>query len=356
MTLTVGSLFSGIGGFDIAAESLGWRTSWFVEWDAACRFWLAEHFPNRPIYGDITEVDFTAVEPVDVLCGGFPCPPVSAAGKRLGKRDPRWLWPHFERAVRDLRPRYVAIENVPGLLSTRDDEFGQPLMGTVLGDLAALGYDAEWQVLSAADVGSPQGRERVWIVAYPDSGRREQPDAQFGRDEKSGAGCVQMGHTASARRAPRPRASSGEIRDSARRPESERRCSSVGDTRSAGQQERVATTVAGRERHLAGERGGLGNTIGIASDEYEPIAVGRSRYTSEPWADGVPVRGLDGTVRVIPRDAAERGPESPLFPVAARLPGVVARHRAIGNAVVPKCVVEGPFAVIVAREAARMAA
>jgi DNA (cytosine-5)-methyltransferase 1 len=138
----------------------------FVEWDASCQHWLGVNFPGVPIHGDITKLDFTELEPVDILCGGFPCQPASAAGKRLGTADDRWLWPHFARAIGAIRPRYVVAENVPGLLSVN----GGRAFAEVLRDLAALGYDAEWDGLSAGDVGSPQERERVWIVAY--AGRR----------------------------------------------------------------------------------------------------------------------------------------------------------------------------------------
>ncbi len=148
--LTIGSLFAGIGGFDLAAEAMGWRTAWFVERDPHCQRWLAEHFPDAPIYGDITQVDFTEVEPVDVLCGGFPCQPSSAAGKRLGTADDRWLWPEFARAIGAIRPRYVVAENVPGLLSVN----GGRAFAEVLRDMAALGYDADWDSLSARRYGA----------------------------------------------------------------------------------------------------------------------------------------------------------------------------------------------------------
>jgi DNA (cytosine-5)-methyltransferase 1 len=154
-----GSLFAGIGGFDLGLERAGMTCAWQVENDPYCNRVLAKHWPNVCRYGDIREIRWDTVEPVDVLCGGFPCQPVSVAGKQLGEADERWLWPEFARAIRDLRPRYVLVENVPGLLVRE--------LGTVLGDLAALGYDAEWTVLRANDCGVPQRRPRVFIVAYP---------------------------------------------------------------------------------------------------------------------------------------------------------------------------------------------
>ena len=157
-----GSLFSGIGGLDLGLERAGWRCRWQVEIDPFCQRVLAKHWPSVPRYGDIRALDLERVEPVDLVCGGFPCQPVSVAGKRLAQADERWLWPEFARVIRALRPRLVLVENVSGLLNRG--------IGDVLGDLAALGYDAEWQCISASDVGAPHLRERVWIVAFRGGG------------------------------------------------------------------------------------------------------------------------------------------------------------------------------------------
>ena len=134
--LTVGSLFSGIGGFDLGLERAGMRVVWQVENDAYCRKVLAKHWPDVPCYEDIHDCGAHNLEEVDVICGGFPCQPVSVAGKQLAQDDERWLWPEFARLVGELRPRHVFVENVPGILVRG--------LGDVLGDLAALGYDAEW--------------------------------------------------------------------------------------------------------------------------------------------------------------------------------------------------------------------
>jgi DNA (cytosine-5)-methyltransferase 1 len=160
----IGSLFAGIGGFDLAASWMGWETAWFSEIDPYASAVLAQHWPGVPNHGDITAIDFRAVEPVDLLCGGFPCQDISNAGKRAGIDGERsGLWSEYARAIGELRPRYVVVENVAALLGRG--------LERVLGDLAALGYDAEWEVLSAADVGAPHLRERLWIVAYPNRGR-----------------------------------------------------------------------------------------------------------------------------------------------------------------------------------------
>lgn len=160
---TFGSLFAGIGGIDLGLERAGWRGRWQVEWDPFCQRVLAKHWPDVQRYGDITTVDWSGVERVDLLAGGFPCQPVSGAGKRKAQSDERWLWPEFLRAIRALRPRLVLVENVTNLLAINDGS----AFGEVVGDLAASGYDAEWDCIPAAALGAPHDRDRVWIVAYP---------------------------------------------------------------------------------------------------------------------------------------------------------------------------------------------
>lgn len=157
--MKVGSLFTGIGGLDLGLERAGMEIRWQVEIDPFCRAVLEKHWPHVPKYGDIREVKGDELETVDLICGGFPCQPVSIAGRRLGEADPRWLWPEFARIVRVVRPKYVLVENVPGLLSRG--------MGNVLGALAEMGYDAEWFVFPAKAVGAAHLRERVFIFAHP---------------------------------------------------------------------------------------------------------------------------------------------------------------------------------------------
>ena len=159
MTLTVGSLFSGIGGIDLGLERAGMTVKWHSEIDPyACRV-LKKHWPTTPNLGNIKDIDWSSVEPVDLIAGGYPCQPFSTAGKRQGEKDERHLWPYFLRAIGELRPRYAFLENVRGHLSMGFDR--------VLGDLAEIGYDAEWQIVSAASVGAPHRRDRIICVAYP---------------------------------------------------------------------------------------------------------------------------------------------------------------------------------------------
>jgi DNA (cytosine-5)-methyltransferase 1 len=157
--MKVGSLFSGIGGLDLGLERAGMTIAWHSEIDPyACKV-LAKHWPGVPNHGDIKNIDWRTVEPVGVICGGYPCQPFSTAGKRRGTDDPRHLWPWVRDAISALRPRYAILENVRGHLT----------MGglTVIGELAEIGYDAEWRVVSAAGLGAAHRRQRLFIVAYP---------------------------------------------------------------------------------------------------------------------------------------------------------------------------------------------
>src|SRR4029453_4298664 len=107
---TFGSLFAGIGGLDLGLERAGWQCRWQVELDPLCQRVLAKHWPNVPRYGDIRTLDLERIERVDLVCGGFPCQPVSVAGKRLAQADERWLWPGFARGLPPLAPRLVPVE------------------------------------------------------------------------------------------------------------------------------------------------------------------------------------------------------------------------------------------------------
>ncbi len=158
MAMRFGSLFAGIGGMDLGLERAGMQCIWRVEIDDYCGCVLEKHWPDIHRYGDVKDVGKHNLETPDLICGGFPCQPVSLAGKRKAQADPRWLWPEFARVVDELRPRYVLVENVPGLYIAGGSE--------VLADLASLGYDAEWDAIPAAAVGAPHLRYRIFIVAY----------------------------------------------------------------------------------------------------------------------------------------------------------------------------------------------
>jgi DNA (cytosine-5)-methyltransferase 1 len=164
--LNVLDLFSGIGGFSLGLErTRGFKTVAFCEIDEFCRSVLAKHWENIPIFEDvttITEQQLAELGRIDVVCGGFPCQPVSISGLKCGENDERWMWPEFYRIICMVKPKYVLVENVVGLLSIQSGR----LFGGILRDLAKIGYDAEWQVLSASQFGLSHVRKRMFLVAY----------------------------------------------------------------------------------------------------------------------------------------------------------------------------------------------
>ena len=185
--MKIGSLFSGYGGLDLAVMNVtGAEVAWHCEWEDAPSAILDKHFPGVPNYKDVSKVDFTQVEPVDILTGGFPCQDLSLAGKRAGMTEGTRsnLWIEFARAIEELKPRLVVIENVRGLLSARahsdlepcpwcmGDESTEPALralGAVAGSLADIGYDCKWTGVRASDADAPHQRFRVFIIAFPQS-------------------------------------------------------------------------------------------------------------------------------------------------------------------------------------------
>jgi len=164
------SLFSGIGGFDLAAEWMGWENMFHCEWNEFGQKVLKYYWPKAITYGDITKTDFTIHRgTIDILTGGFPCQPYSMAGKRLGKKDERHLWPEMLRAIREIQPTWVVGENVSGLVNWN----GGMVFDEVQADLEAEGYEVIPFLLPACGVNAPHKRERVWFVAYSASNRRE---------------------------------------------------------------------------------------------------------------------------------------------------------------------------------------
>lgn len=163
-----GSLFAGIGGIDLGLERAGMTCAWQVEIDPYCRRVLAKHWPRARHPKDVVGAGSHNLERVDVICGGFPCQPISHNGHGLTDQDERWLWPEFARIIREVRPGFVFMENVAALVGRG--------LHAVLGDLSACGYDAEWMCLRASDFGAPHRRERLFLVAYPECiGRQEGP-------------------------------------------------------------------------------------------------------------------------------------------------------------------------------------
>ena len=170
--MTHGSLFSGIGGFDLAAEWMGWENVFHCEWMPFPRQVLHYHFPKSISYEDITKTNFTIHRGrIDILTGGFPCQPYSSAGKRLGKEDERHLWPEMLRAIQEIKPTYIVGENVRGLTNWN----GGVVFEEVCADLENCGYKVQPVLLPACAVGAPHRRDRIWFVAYSNKYTKRSP-------------------------------------------------------------------------------------------------------------------------------------------------------------------------------------
>ena len=315
MTLTVGGLFSGIGGIELGLERAGMEVRWHSDIEPYCQAVLKHHWPDVPVYGDITEMKGEDLEPVDLICGGFPCQDISVAGRAAGLAGERsGLWSEYARLIGELRPRYVLMENVAALLGRG--------LGTVLGDLAALGYDAEYDCLPASAFGAHHRRDRIWIVAYPGSaGRRQDAGGAHGHEspdegrssshdhvaerdgQSSGAG-----HVADAQGdGRRPRRTGRSVRDGQDR--TDVTPTGMADSDHPGREERRRPEPVQAE-HDSPQCGGED----VADSDSEPT-VGPSVAWDErdPWTVEPEVaRVVDG------------------------LPGRVDRVRALGNAVVPQ--------------------
>lgn len=296
--MTFGSLFAGIGGFDLGLERAGMRCLWQVEIDPFCTRVLQKHWPEIARFGDIRTVGKHNLPTVDLVCGGFPCQPFSAAGKQRGTADDRHLWPEMLRVVSEIKPRWVIAENVPGLLSIEQGV----VFESVLSSLEAEGYEVAPLVIPACGVDAPHRRERVWIVAHasgtgqrPDNGRRPVRDAdrdgesQIRRDEQQpGAG----GNSADVAHAP------GIARGAERGHRTSGGHTMGGDERAGADVADAAIVGSGtRQAECAGQ-------------EREPAPVEHSRWATEP-------------------DVGR---------VAHGIPSRVDRLRALGNAVVPQVV------------------
>ena len=332
--MTIGSLFSGIGGLDLGLERAGHTVRWQVEANPYCRRILAQHWPDIPCYPDVTHLTAETLEPVDLICGGFPCQPVSTAGAQKGTDDDRWLWPHFARLLGALRPRYALLENVPGLLTTH----GGREFGAILSDLADSGYDAEWDCLPASAVGAPHRRYRVFIIA-------SLPDADADRTTSIWASCPDAD-----RLRPRQDAQQREELDRPHTPRDRRaRHHALAHAQEFDQRGRSGdssgtladadrTGPQGRELlpQRAGERAfGAG---GLAGADHQRCVWGRQpeqRGEQRPRGHEPDGRLSDGRFFDAPI-SGEWLPEPDVGRVAHGVPHRVDRLKALGNAVVPQ--------------------
>jgi DNA (cytosine-5)-methyltransferase 1 len=273
--VNVGSLFSGIGGFDLGFERAGMRVDWQVELDPYCRAVLARHFPGAARYEDVRRVGARELDPVDLVCGGFPCQDLSSAGRGAGIDGARsGLWSEFARIVRELRPGYVVVENVPALLTGKGKRWDRGPIGRVLGDLAEARYDAEWACLSAGEFGASHLRKRVWIVAYP------------ARDAEARA-AAESGSERQRARAGGQRSRAENLADA----DAERQSGRAGSLGSAGRRQPADSRGAGADVPDADRDQHEGRAQALGGSAGEEL---RNHWAAEPAvgrvADGVPHR------------------------------------------------------------------
>jgi DNA (cytosine-5)-methyltransferase 1 len=330
-SLTVGSLFSGIGGIDLGLERAGHRVLWHSEIDKyACRV-LKKHWPDIPNLGDVKLINWSEVPNVDIIAGGYPCQPFSTAGKRKGKEDPRHLWPYVLDAIRAIRPRYALMENVRGHLTLG--------FGDVLADLASCGYSAEWQIISAASVGAPHRRDRLFFVAYPDSERSHRTEVNSTKGRQSAlvdsARCgEEMADSDDARnRAPernmeRERSTRFVFGDDSLNGISGR-SSTMADSTGRRLEEREPESETTEDPRLGSSHfATMANTDGDRRRRFRPLADDREEvFGREDYS-----RGEDG---VSGRAARHWETEPGMGRLAHGIPDRVDRLRGLGNAVVP---------------------
>ena len=307
------SLFTGAGGGLLGTHLLGWRPVGYVEIDDYCQRVIAARIrdgilPDAPIFGNVNSFlgegyarSYTGM--VDVVTAGFPCQPFSLAGNRLGADDPRNGWPATIECIRVVRPRFALLENVPGLLTSG-------YFGTILGDLAESGFDCRWRVLSAAEMGAPHKRDRLWIAAYARSSQRR-PTTQLGQSDagrqhalpperqQSADGFANLReNVADAQGGRQPQQPSGFNRRERQRQETKRFSSGTSGGSQHGyfaagtdDDRRITAEVSG---NADAERQGLAQRQGSPGERAQPAATRGSWWAIEPdvgrVANGVAAR------------------------------------------------------------------
>jgi|SRR5690625_547689 len=272
-----GSLFSGIGGFDLAAEWMGWENIFNCEIEEFPRKILNHYWPDAISYEDIKKTDFTIHRgQIDILTGGFPCQPYSQAGKRLGKDDERHLWPEMLRAIREIAPTWIVGENVYGIVNWS----GGMVFEEVQADLEAEGYEVQPYILPAAAVNAPHRRNRVWFVAYS-SGKRcdnrgDNRQERYLQDNISGDATEDKseGHRRECRIS-----KAGEVRN-ASNPNGKRTRVETQNARGQGGQSPKTSKSA-----LLRQRGGKGDAEGLTESDKHRNATNSSHNRSQGWHD-----------------------------------------------------------------------
>jgi DNA (cytosine-5)-methyltransferase 1 len=310
--MNVLDLFSGIGAFSLGLERAGMRTVAFCEIDPFCRRVLAKHWPEAPCYDDVRSLTAERLRadgiPVDVICGGFPCQDISVAGRGAGITGERsGLWREYARLIGEVGPRYVIVENVAALLGRG--------LGDVLGDLASLGYDAEWHCIPASAIGAPHRRDRIWIVANA-------------KRQRVRGGGYSIASTSS-------RESQGETEQWQRFwPDTQSGCETMADAKGNGRSERQSQPDAG-SNCACGER--QGQPCGVRPDVLDANGAGLPNWRQT----GQQTRTHEAGWRLALTQSERRsGPWWAVEPDVGRVAHGVAsrvdRLRGLGNSLVPQ--------------------
>lgn len=343
-------LFSGIGGISLGLHRAGMTTSAFCEINPYCRRVLSRHFPGVPIYDDVRTLTAARLRAdgvvFDLIAGGFPCQDVSVAGRGIGLSGERsGLWFEFHRLIGETRPAWCFIENVPALRSRGLDQ--------LLGGLAALGYDAEWDCVPASALGARHRRDRLWLVAYRDGGQRVEPfDAlRAGRDAAGGGG---EDVADALRHGPQGGEPSGSPAGIGRRIADPSAAHVAHPDRLCGPHGPLHTDEGARRRNAGG--GSVGPDVAHPTEPGLPLPAGEVVRGSWRWregraasdgggrcavsdlggmADGLPP-GLDRRRVTLPQSASIWDAEPDIPRVLRGVPNRVPRLRALGNAVVPQ--------------------
>lgn len=344
--MTFGSLFAGIGGFDLGLERAGMECRWQVEIDDYASRVLAKHWPHVARWGDVRTFPPGPADEwrVDLICAGVPCQPVSHAGKQKGVDDERWMWGEALRVVADLKPRFFVAENPIGILN---HDGGRTFRG-LLRALASVGYVCEWDVIAAANLGAPHQRDRVWLVAHADCVSRSQGE---------------------------PRRAGGVVPGSRARPQGRQNQGEAGSVAGSGREDEAAggsgvdqmpmlrclplhdSQYARARLQLSAHRGMDARPIQASDHVADANGEGLQGAVLEHASEGLP-RPCCGARRDEEQDLSEaaRGwweAEPELGRVAHGIPNRVDRLRCLGNAVVPQIVELIGRAIIQAEGAAQ---
>lgn len=315
--MNVLDLFSGIGGFSLGLQRAGMKTIAFCEIDKYCQKVLKKNFPDIPIYDDVCKLTGSDIhEPVDLICGGFPCQPFSVAGKRLGAADDRHLWPEYLRLIQELRPTWVIGENVAGLINMGLDN--------VLSDLEGAGYSSRTFVIPAIAVDAKHRRDRLWIVAYSNSNSKSTQSVNAGQICQS-----DMAHSNGINWGRKSQQSDNHCGETIRN-EFGRGCSNVAYSNSAyGERSCVSSRIQSSESNIS-SYGGNENFSDTASVRQS----GQRKY-EQSFNSAESCNGETNNVESI-RGSKFWATEPNVGRVANGIPHRMDRLKGLGNAVVPQ--------------------